>query len=193
MQGSLFATGFPELNPTAAIERVHLDDHCWIDTSTNWLLGGDDLLRQLIAKLEWTQGNRLMWGNLVPEPRLSGRMRPSDHPVVSSVSRALKVHYGEPFDTVFCNYYRDGSDSVAWHGDRIGHLVEPQVAIVSLGGPRRFLIRPRGGGSSTRFDLASGDLLVMGGRCQQRFEHAVPKAAHAQPRISVTLRRRRRS
>lgn len=193
MQASLFATGPPQLNPTAAIVRDQLDENCWVDTSTNWLLGADELLQQLIEQLEWTQGNRLMWGNLLPEPRLSGRMRTSDHPMVAAISRALKLHYGAPFDAVFCNYYRDGSDSVAWHGDRIGHLVEPQVAIVSLGGPRRFLLRPRGGGSSTRYDLASGDLLVMGGRCQQRFEHAVPKAARAEPRISVTLRRRRRS
>ena len=64
------------------------------------------------------------------------------------------------------------------------------MAIVTLGGPRRFLLRPRGGGRSHSFAPASGDLLVMGGDCQHNWEHAVPKAAAAPPRMSVTFRSR---
>ena len=104
---------------------------------------------------------------------------------------ALSARYGERLDSIWVNYYRDGQDSVAWHSDRVGRTRrQPLVAIVTLGGPRRFLLRPRGGGRSRSFAPASGDLLVMGGDSQHHWEHTVPKAKAAQPRMSVTFRRR---
>jgi alkylated DNA repair dioxygenase AlkB len=70
-------------------------------------------------------------------------------------------------------------------------LAEAVVAIVSLGGRRRFLLRPTGGGRSVRFDVGAGDLLVMGGSCQRTWEHAVLKTARpVGPRISVQFRPR---
>jgi alkylated DNA repair dioxygenase AlkB len=93
------------------------------------------------------------------------------------------------FRSIGCNLYRDGTDSVAWHGDTVRKTMpEPIVAIVSLGQPRRFLLRPRGGGASIRYELGTGDLLVMGGTCQHTWEHSVPKARSAGPRLSVTFR-----
>ncbi len=89
--------------------------------------------------------------------------------------------------------YRDGRDSVAWHGDRIGRgaTEDTVVAILSLGAPRALLLRPRGGGPALRHDIGHGDLLVMGGSCQRTWEHAVPKTARAAgPRISVQFRPR---
>jgi alkylated DNA repair dioxygenase AlkB len=79
---------------------------------------------------------------------------------------------------------------VAWHGDTIGRgrSQDTMVAIVSLGYPRRLVLRPRGGGESLSVELAHGDLVVMGGSCQRTWEHAVPKVAHAGPRISVQYR-----
>ena len=62
------------------------------------------------------------------------------------------------------------------------------VAIVSFGDPRRLALRPRGGGESLSFEMGHGDLVVMGGSCQRTWEHAVPKVAHAGPRISVQFR-----
>jgi alkylated DNA repair dioxygenase AlkB len=100
----------------------------------------------------------------------------------------LSVRYGVSFDSIGTNYYRDGQDSVAWHGDRVRHLADPIVAIVSVGAPRPFLLRSRRGGSSLAFALGQGDLLVMGGECQHRWEHCVPKVAAAGPRISITYR-----
>jgi alkylated DNA repair dioxygenase AlkB len=85
--------------------------------------------------------------------------------------------------------YRDGRDSVAFHGDRLGiRRADAIVAIVALGFPRRFLLRRAGGGSSRQFNFGGGDLLVMGGTCQLTWEHAVPKAAYAELRISVQFR-----
>ncbi|MFD5762697.1 alpha-ketoglutarate-dependent dioxygenase AlkB, partial [Streptomyces sp. NPDC127044] len=98
---------------------------------------------------------------------------------------------GEPFTTAGLCYYRDGRDSVAWHGDRIGRGAreDTMVAILSVGAPRDLLLRPRRGGETVRRPLGHGDLIVMGGSCQRTWEHAIPKTARAAgPRISVQFR-----
>jgi hypothetical protein len=78
---------------------------------------------------------------------------------------------------------------VAWHRDRIAREIsDPIVVLVSLGEPRKFLVRPHGGGPSRAFRLGGGDLLVTGGRFQRDWEHAVPKVAKAGPRISIAFR-----
>ena len=103
--------------------------------------------------------------------------------------RALSDRYEIEFRAIGANWYRDGRDSVAWHGDRVARtLPEATIAIVSLGGPRRFLLRPKGGGSSVKLELGSGDLLAMGGSCQRTWQHSVPKVTRAAPRISLTFR-----
>ena len=82
---------------------------------------------------------------------------------------------------------------MAWHGDTIGRgsREDTIVAIVSLGATRRLALRPATGGPSLPFDLAHGDLLVMGGSCQRTWQHAVPKTARpVGPRISVQFRAR---
>jgi alkylated DNA repair dioxygenase AlkB len=189
---SLFATGEPALGGDALVERTPLDDECWVDVARTWVHGGDELLERLVDSLNWRHGQRVMWGNLVDEPRLTTPLQlrgPSTPAVVGDMAAALSDHYGVRFDSCFVNYYRGGSDSVAWHGDRVGRTVpRPFVAIVSLGGPRTQMLRPKGGGKSRRFPLYSGDLLVMGGATQHRWEHSVPKVRHAPPRLSVTFR-----
>lgn len=89
--------------------------------------------------------------------------------------------------------YRNGRDSVAWHGDTIGRgsTHDSAVAILSLGSPRALLLRPRGGGPTLPHELGHGDLVVMGGSCQRTWEHAVPKTVRPTgPRISVQYRLR---
>jgi alkylated DNA repair dioxygenase AlkB len=110
--------------------------------------------------------------------------------VLAEVAAALTERYGVAFASVGCNLYRDGRDSVAWHGDRVARdLPEATIAIVSLGAHRPFKLRPRGGGPSIDHRLGRGDLLVMGGSCQRTWQHTVPKVAVAEgPRISVTFR-----
>src|SRR3546814_1286692 len=110
-------------------------------------------------------------------------------PLLSQMARCLSRHYGTHLPSVSANLYRDGDDSVAWHGDRIGrHRVTTIVAIVSLGSPRRLLLRPEGGGPSIGYTLMSGDLLVQGGTCQKTFQHCVPKRASAGPRDRTSKR-----
>ena len=183
------------MDSSALVERLELGDQSWIDVSSRWLEGGDGFLEQLAADLRWTRAERPMYGQMVEEPRLGAFVRPGSAgapPPIDAMAGALAARYEPGFNSVWVNFYRGGDDSVAWHSDRIG--IDPAdavVAIVSLGGPRRFRLRPRGGGGSRSFTLASGDLLVMGGACQQGWEHSVPKVAAAPPRMSVTFRRTR--
>jgi hypothetical protein len=88
-------------------------------------------------------------------------------------------------------HYRDGRDSVAMHGDKMGSLVgDTIVATVSLGHPRRFSFRPVRGGPSRVFSLGWGDLFVMGGSFQRTYLHGVPKSAEAGGRICIMFRPR---
>ncbi len=193
-QASLFAAGDPEADPTfAGLRRLPLDDSSWIDHLPRWLSGSDHVFAELVARLPWRQRTVPMYERLVREPRLvwwwSEDDPPPPLPVLDELRRALTARYDRAFDSIGCNYYRTGADSVAWHGDRLRHTqVDPIVAIVSVGAPRPFQLRPRGGGSSLSFLLGQGDLLVMGGAAQHDWEHAVPKVAVAGPRISITFR-----
>ncbi|TXS21778.1 alpha-ketoglutarate-dependent dioxygenase AlkB, partial [Streptomyces sp. adm13(2018)] len=120
------------------------------------------------------------------------------HPALAEARDTLGAHYaaelGEPFVTAGLCLYRDGRDSVAWHGDRTGRSAhhDTMVAILSVGDPRDLAFRPRAGGPARlRLPLGHGDLVVMGGSCQRTWEHAVPKTSRAVgPRISVQFRPR---
>ena len=191
-QTTLFALGRPAVVADAAIQRITLDEFSWVDLGRNWLQGADELLERLAAGLEWRSSRRPMYGRLVDEPRLHARLDLTDPQQASVVDAArawLEARYGGEIGHNFVNYYRNGDDAVAWHADRIGtRRIDPIVAICSLGGPRRFGLRPMGGGESLRLTLGSGDLLVMGGACQHGWEHSVRPQAHANPRMSLTFR-----
>ena len=170
--------------------RVWLDDRSWVDHRPGWFAASGALFDLLYATLPWQQRTRVVWEKEHLEPRLTCWELPD--PLPTSLQRAgeeLSGVYGIDFDQVSANLYRDGRDSVAWHRDRIHRThTDPLVATISLGGRRPFLVRPYGGGASWRFEVGCGDLLVMGGSCQHRFEHTVPKVSAATPRISVMLR-----
>lgn len=170
----------------------------WIDLLPGWLGGADELFARLSAEVPWRAERRQMYEQVVDVPRLLSYYRAGDalpHPVLDEARDALSAHYagelGEPFTTAGLCYYRDGRDSVAWHGDRIGRGAreDTMVAILSVGAPRDLLLRPRGGGGTVRRPLGHGDLAVMGGSCQRTWEHAIPKSARATgPRISIQFR-----
>lgn len=170
--------------------RRHLDASSWVDHAPGWLRGADGLFEQLLAQAEWQARDVVMWGTLLPEPRLTARWRDGELPAaLEAVRAALEQRYAVGFDSVGVNLYRDGADSVAWHRDRVGsRLREPLVATVTLGARRRFLLRPRGGGRSVAVEPGPGDLIVMGGACQHDWEHAVPKCATSGPRMAITVR-----
>ncbi|WP_328461230.1 alpha-ketoglutarate-dependent dioxygenase AlkB [Streptomyces sp. NBC_00448] len=198
-QASLFDTSGPGLGGLAAVHRTRLGDGAWIDTLPGWLTGADDLFERLATEVPWRAERRLMYDNVVAVPRLLahyGAGEPLPDPVLERARDALGAYYaaelGEPFTTAGLCYYRDGRDSVAWHGDRTGRgsTRDTLVAILSLGEPRPLLLRPRGGGPATvRRPLGHGDLIVMGGSCQRTWDHAIPKTRSAVGgRISVQFR-----
>jgi alkylated DNA repair dioxygenase AlkB len=200
-QGTLFepavdAAGLGGLEPA---ERHPLTRGAWVDVRRDWVSGADEVLERLVADVPWRAERRQMYDRVVDVPRLVhtyGEDEPLPHRLLDQAREALSAHYlpelGEPFVTAGCCFYRDGRDSVAWHGDTIGRgrLQDTMVAIVSFGDPRRLALRPRGGGESLSFEMGHGDVVVMGGSCQRTWEHAVPKVAHAGPRISVQFRPR---
>lgn len=180
----------PAVDPAVVPRRIVLDDRSWVDLAPGWITGADAWFDAVTAKAPWDQRRRRMYDQEVMEPRLTCGWRVEEAPdPAPAVAAALGERYGVRFDRVSCNYYRHGDDSVAWHGDRVRYTHEaPIVAIVSLGAPRRFGLRPVAGGPSTRLTVAGGDLLVMGGRCQHEWQHTVPKWPGAGPRVSVTFR-----
>lgn len=194
-QPSLLDAAEPLADPCfAGLVHHDLDPTAWVDFVPGWLSGPEEVFAGLLAEAPWEGRDRHMYGQVVAQPRLTAWWDASQGnvaflQVVEDMRVALSARYGVDFDSVGLNLYRDGGDSVAWHGDRISRrIVDPLVAIVSLGQARRFLLRPRPGGSSRRFVPRSGDLLVMGGSCQRTWQHCVPKVASAGPRISVTFR-----
>lgn len=173
-----------------AVRRRELGDGAWLDEVPGWVHGADTLFARLVEEAPWASHERPMYDRMVVEPRLTTREWIDPPDPLPAMARALSGRYGRDLSVVSANLYRDGSDSVAWHGDRIGRRqAETVVAIVSLGSPRQLLLRPAAGGRpSLRLLPRPGDLLVMGGTCQRTWQHSVPKRASAGPRISVMFR-----
>jgi alkylated DNA repair dioxygenase AlkB len=198
----------PALGPLGgSVRRTTLARGAWVDLRRGWLTGSGAVFERLVQMVPWRAEKRHMYDKVVAVPRLLcfyGEDAPLPDPVLTAARAALDAHYGpelgEPFRTAGLCLYRDGRDSVAWHGDTIGRgrTEDTMVAIVSLGTPRPLLLRPRvkgagevGGSRPLRFEVGHGDLLVMGGSCQRTWEHAVPKTARpVGPRISVQFRPR---
>jgi alkylated DNA repair dioxygenase AlkB len=133
-----------------------------------------------------------MYDQVVDVPRLIASL-PDDgdgDPILDEMRGALNDRYRADFARTSLALYRSGKDSVAFHGDRIARdLPEALVATVSLGAPRRLLLRRAAGGRSVAsFELGLGDLFVMGGTCQRTFRHAIPKVAVAAPRMAIMFR-----
>jgi alkylated DNA repair dioxygenase AlkB len=181
-----------------AVERRPLSDGAWVDLRPGFVTAADELFDALAAAVPWREERMRMYDRTVQVPRLVARYaqgEPLPHPVLDDARAALDAHYaaelGEPFVSAGLCLYRDGADSVAWHGDRIAResARDTMVAIVSLGATRPFALRPRSGGPGLRLQVGHGDLLVMGGSCQRTWLHAIPKTAHARgARISIQFR-----
>lgn len=182
----------PRSGGFTAGERVELDEHSWIEHFSSWLLQPESLFDMLAARAGWEQRSRWMYTGEVTEPRLT-----AEYPVIAEVpmpelqrvTADLSSHYRVRFDSAWLNLYRDHQDSTSWHADRpVNQLATAIVPVLSLGATRRFLVRAREGGKSTTFKVESGDLIVMGGRCQRDWVHMVPKETYPSgPRISVNF------
>ena len=191
-QPSLLAVDEPAFDPAlSGARRRFLGHGAWVDVVPGWATGADALFDQVLRSAPWKAYERPMYERIVDVPRLTAAAWDGRPAVLDRMARCLGHRYGVELPSITANLYRDGRDSVAWHGDRIGNVrSDAVVAILSLGSDRTLLLRPNGGGPSIAFPMHSGDLVVQGGTCQRTFEHCVPKRARAGPRISVMFRQR---
>ena len=123
----------------------------WVDVLPSWVHGSDELFERLIEAVPWYAERRQMYDRVVDVPRLLsfyGEGETCRDPLLGEARDALTARYadelGEPFTTAGLCFYRDGNDSVAWHGDTIGRssTEDTMVAIVSFGDPRRLDAAP---------------------------------------------------
>lgn len=192
--------GKVKFSDLCSIERTQLAHGAWIDVQRSWVRDGLALYDELVASPEWRAERRQMYDNVVAVPRLLRHYRSGETvpwPALMDARQRLSRHYHEELEEAFTStglcLYRDGRDSVAWHGDTLGRgaTSDTLVAIVSLGASRVLALRPRAGGPSLRLTMDHGDLVVMGGSCQRTWEHAIPKTARSVgPRVSVQFRPR---
>jgi alkylated DNA repair dioxygenase AlkB len=190
------------IDPDATPERRWLDDESWVDVTRGWLLGADELYTLLVSQVGWQQGRVFRYERYLDEPRMGSwysRDTPYPHPALTAAHRAIQHQYRVTFGGVGLAYYRDGRDSVAPHRDTdLRYCENTVIAILTLGARRPWLLQPRHSDARLREDRpagidlspAGGDLLVMGGKCQTNWLHAVPKVPGARPvgRISAQWR-----
>lgn len=193
LQTSLFGDGTPDFDPTlSGLQRIDLEHGAWVEYVPNWLRGEQTLFDRIVADTRWQAGQRPMYDRIVDVPRLTASL-PKHGPmpsVVCRISDLLTERFDEPCRRIGLAWYRDGSDSVAPHGDQVARNMHTTVmATVSCGARRRFLLSPVDGGPSVSFDLGQGDLLVMGGTIQRTWRHGVPKTTKpVGPRLCIMFR-----
>lgn len=182
-----------------AVDRLELDAGAWVDVARGLLTQADAVHDELAAGVAWQQGRVFRYERWIDEPRLTAwQAGDGRHPALKEVEAWLRARYRVRFDGVALARYRGARDSVAWHRDReLRWLEDTVIGVLTLGAQRPFLLRPLGTGRYRPDDLAgavdlrpaSGDLLVMGGRCQAAWLHAVPKMdSPCRDRISAQWR-----
>lgn len=197
-QPSLLASGTAEVpSRLGPVERIELGRGAWVDWAPEWLPGSDDWFESMAATLPWVEAERPMYERMVKVPRLICSFDDlHDQRIPLDLLRlrpVLEAAYGRSLPRIGANWYRSGRDSVAFHADKVPMPGDALIAIAAVGERRPFVLRPRrGSGSSNnrahRIMFGRGDLLVMGGTTQAHWEHAVPKIAGPNTRISLMFR-----
>lgn len=181
------------------VERLQLDPASWVDVVRGFLTRADEVHADLADAVAWEQGRVFRYERWIDEPRLGGwQSRAVMHPALAAVQAWITERYRVGFDGVALARYRNERDSVGFHRDReLRWLEETIIGVLSLGAQRPWLMRPLTGrrgdpeelGDVVDFRPASGDLLVLGGRCQAAWLHAVPKVqGRCTSRISAQWR-----
>lgn len=189
-QPSLLDAVEPGFDPAfAGADRRDLGSDAWLEVAPGWLHGSDALFASVLDTAPWAEHERPMYDQVVVEPRLTTGLWFDPPAPIGAMAEALSERFDRDLCKVSANLYRNGRDSVAWHGDRVGRTRDDTVvAIVSMGSARRFMLRPVGGGESLRLLPGPGDLLVLGGTAQSTWQHSVPKAKQVGARVSLMFR-----
>ena len=182
--------------PGAAVSLTQL---CDTDLAQDWF-------RRLHSEVPWERHHLRLFGREVDSPRLSCWIGDADAgytysgthftphpwtPACAELREKISVLCGERYNSVLCNLYRDGRDSMGWHSDDEPELgAQPRIASLSLGATRRFRLRHRRDPDQRlELDLAAGSLLLMAGATQRNYRHDLPKRARVtEPRINLTFR-----
>ena len=192
VQPRLFGTVSPAFERDAELGVTELADGAWFAYGPGWLAGDQEVFDAVCETASWRSQNRPMYDRVVEVPRLTASLtrRGGGHPILPEIAAWLEDHYGTPFSKLTANWYRDGRDSVAPHGDQVVRKHDTSImAILSLGARRRFVLSQVSGPGSVRLELGEGDLLVMGGTIQRTWRHGVPKTTKpVGPRICVMFR-----
>ncbi len=186
--------------------HLELSPRSWLRHVPNWATQPDLTMVALECELAWQQQQLNMYGKLVDQPRLTavcGRSmdpqtryrRPNpDTPWTPTAARVLRqvaaeVPGWQP-NGLIANLYRTGQDSIDWHADKEAALgPAPTVVSVSYGATRLFKLRALDRSSQHEIELRHGDLVVMGGRCQEEFKHSIAKTKKVHDeRLSLTFR-----
>ncbi|XP_033823984.1 alpha-ketoglutarate-dependent dioxygenase alkB homolog 3 [Periophthalmus magnuspinnatus] len=173
----------------------------------------DWMFSKLLHELPWSQKTNYRLGEAYEEPRLTcwfgdlpytyshstmnaNTQWPSE---LLSLRSLLHQRFSLDLNSVLCNLYRSGHDSIGWHSDDEASLGEhPTIASISLGDTRVFSLRkkpaPEEHGDFTycphiKVPLSHGTLLIMEGATQDDWQHQVAKEYHDRgPRINLTFR-----
>jgi alkylated DNA repair dioxygenase AlkB len=162
---------------------------------------------RLVDEVPWERHRLRLFGREIEAPRLSCWIGDADavytysgtrftpHPLTPAcveLRDRLVAVSGEKYNSVLCNLYRDGRDSMGWHSDDEAELGPfPCIASLSFGAARRFRLRHRRDPDSRlEIELAPGSLLLMAGATQRNYRHDLPKTARiVSPRLNLTFRR----
>lgn len=173
------------------------------------------LFEQFFHNIPWRQQSIIIQGQSYRMPRLTAWF--GDHPYsYSGVSHDVNLQWspeiielrdrleevtGTRFNSLLCNFYRDGHDSIDWHSDDESTLgSSPTIASLSFGDSRLFEMRKKPNSNPgqpadytysqiVKVPLAAGSLLIMEGATQADWQHRVPKEYHDRgPRINLTFR-----
>lgn len=183
------------------MERIELSDGAYLEYEPNWLPDADHVFAALMREVPWEARAIRIFGREVMQPRLVAWIGDPDAvytysgtrhdplpwtPTLATLNQRLHAF---AFNSVLCNLYRNGRDSMGMHRDAEPELgPDPIVASVSLGATRRFQLRRDD--EEHELALTSGSLLIMRGTTQRYYRHGVPKEPKVdQPRINLTFRR----
>jgi alkylated DNA repair dioxygenase AlkB len=196
----------PHVDRSVEFERIALDETSWVDVARGWVVGADDVGEHLLREVPWRSSTVYRYDHHVEQRRLAAgwsRGNPLPHPVLADATRALQNRYGVTFDGFTMMQYRDGSDGQGFHRDTdMRWLDDTLIAILTFGAERPWLLTPVGAPRRHELDdgreparvvdiaPASGDLLVLGGRCQADWMHSVAYQVGRSlaPRISIQWR-----
>lgn len=197
-----------------SIKQVYMAASHIIDTDgeailiPNWIMPQQavNMFDTLSEVIDWRQETVTIAGRQVKLPRLTAwygdqglsyqysgltHLAPGWISSLKELAEKIGIESGGRFNSVLCNYYRDGADYVGWHSDNESSLgEEPIIATLSLGGTRQFAFKHKATGQKESIVLESGSLLIMRGVTQQHWLHTITKTKRpTNPRISLTFRK----